>query len=421
MTDLPTGGKLASIKTKSSVPALAAIAALFAMWGFAQWDFTSVLYKLTGFFAMSQAQINWIPAVLNVTYFLVAIPAAMFHRRFGYKMGMIVGLSVSSFGPFLLYPAIAGHAYPAFAAAVAVMTIGWPFLETCLNPLATELGPRESAVRRLNFVQSFFPVGLVIGVFVARWLLQFNLKPTALGLAEATARPFVVVGIAVLLFALAIDKVRFPPAASEKNTGSFRDELRSLIRRKEFLVGLAAIFGCQLAQATTWGTLMYYAPEEIAGAQASFGVDMLLVCAILAGVGRFTGTALMRWIDPAVLLGVAMLVGIALIAWSAMLGGATGFALVVITALFMAIAYPTIFGTAIRDLGPLRKTASGLLVTVAGAGSACELLVVNTLRGTIPIRYLILCVIPCFVMVLVFAIAAQRTPVSAFREKATAS
>ena len=400
----------APAKPESRGPALAVIALLIAMWGFAQWDFTNVLYKLTAYFTLNQAELDRIPAVLNVTYFLVAIPAAMFHRRFGYKLGIIVGLSVSSFGPFLLYPAMAHHDYVFFATSVMVMTIGWPFLETCLNPLATELGSPETAVRRLTLVQSCYPVGMVIGVFIARWLLQFDLKPSALGLAEATARPFVIVGIAVLLLALGIDKVRFPAVASEKNMGSMRDELRALLLRKEILIGLATIFCCQLAQATTWGSLMYYAPEEIRGTQTSFGVDMLLICGILAGIGRFTGAALMRRIDPAALLGIAMLVGIMLIVSSATLGGTTGFALLVATSLFMAIAYPIIFGTVIRDLGPLRKTASGLLVTAAGMGSAFELLVVNTLRGTVPIRYVILCVVPCFAIVAIFAALRQRVP-----------
>ena len=410
MTDHITDTAPEAIKTESRTPALIVVALLIAMWGFAQWDFTNVLYKLTGFFTLNQAQLNLIPTVLDVTYFLVAIPAAMFHRRFGYKLGIIVGLSVASFGPFLLYPAMAHHDYVFFATSVMVMTIGWPFLETCLNPLATELGPREFAVRRLTLVQSFYPVGMVIGVFVARWLLQFNLKPSALGVAEATARPFIIVGIAVLLLALGIDKVRFPAVATEKNLGRMRDELRSLLARKEILAGLATIFFCQLAQATTWGSLMYYAPEEIRGTQVSFGIDMLLICGVLAGIGRFSSVALMRRVDPMGILGIAMLVGIMLIVSSATLGGATGFVLLISTSLFMAVAYPIIFGTVIRDLGPLRKTASGLLVTAAGMGSAFELVVVNSLRGTVPIRYVILCVIPCFLVIVVFAALRQRVP-----------
>ena len=165
---------------------------------------------------------------------------------------------------------------------------------------------------------------------------------------------------------------------------------------------------------------MYYAPEEIRGTQASLGVDMLLVCGILAGIGRFTGAALMRWIEPTVLLGTAMFVGVMLIGSSATLGGATGFALLMSTSLFIAIAYPAIFGTVTRDLEPLRKSASGLLVTAAGMGSAFELLLVNSLRGMIPIRYLILSVVPCFVMVLVFAILALRVPALAPSKKAAA-
>ena len=409
-----------SIKMKSNTPALVTIAGLIAMWGFAQWDFTTILYQLTGYFTLDNAEIQSIPAVTNITYFLVALPAAMFHRRFGYKLGLIVGLSASSFGPFLLYPAIAHHAYMFFAASVLVMTIGWPFLETCLNPLAAELGPRDTATRRLTLVQSFYPVGFVAGIIVARWLLHFRLTASAPATVEAMARPFIVIGVAVLLLALAIDKVRFPTLASEKGTGSMRDELRVLLSRKPIRIGLAAIFCCQLAQATTWGTLMYYAPQEIPGAQISAGINMLLVCGILAGVGRFSGTALMRRFEPATLLAIAMLVAIVLIAGSSALGGTDGFLLLVITSLFMAIAYPTIFGTVLGEAGSMTKTASGLLVTAAGMGSACELLVVNTLRTAMPIRYVILVAIPCFAFIAVFAMLQQRLPVFARGKKAAA-
>lgn len=409
-----------SIKMQGNAPALVTIAGLIAMWGFAQWDFTTILYQLTGYFTLDRAEIESIPAVTNITYFLVALPAAMFHRRFGYKLGLIVGLSASSFGPFLLYPAIAHHAYLFFAASVLVMTVGWPFLETCLNPLAAELGPRNTATRRLTLVQSFYPVGFVAGILVARWLLHFRLAASAPGTVEAMARPFVVIGVMVLLLALAIDKVRFPSLASEKNPGSMRDELRALLSRKPILIGLAAIFCCQLAQATTWGTLMYYAPQEIPGAQVSVGIDMLLVCGILAGVGRFAGTALMRMLEPAALLAVAMLVAVMLIAGSSTLGGTGGFLLLVITSLFMAIAYPVIFGTVICDAGTMTKTASGLLVTAAGMGSAFELLVVNTLRNAMPIRYVIVVAIPCFAFIALFAMLHQRVPVFGFGKKAGA-
>ncbi len=386
---------------RTHVPALAALVALTAIWGLAQWDFSSLMYKLTALFPMQQG--DWIPIVQGITYFLVALPAAMFHRRFGYKLGILIGLSLSAFGPFLIYPTIAEHSYPAFVMAGIVMTIGWPFIETSLNPLATELGSRDSAVRRLNFVQAFFPVGLVIGNFVALWLLRFDLHGAGTGWADATARPFVVIGIAVLLFALGIDKIRLPSLASDKGHGRMRDELRALLSRQDIRIGLAAIFACQLAQATIWGVVYGYVPQELPGAKADTAATAFFICCILAGVGRFGGTALMRWIEPRALLGIAMACAIVLLASSAVVRGEIGLGLLVGTSVFMAIAYPTIFGSVIVDLGPLKKTASGLLVTAAGIGSASELVLVYLLRDVMPARYVMLAAVPCFALVLVFA------------------
>jgi MFS transporter, FHS family, L-fucose permease len=386
---------------RTHAPALAAIAVLIALWGLAQWDFSTLMYKLTAFFPARQA--DGIPIIQGVTYFLVALPAAMFHRRFGYKLGIMMGLSLSAFGPFLIYPTIANHSYPAFATAGIVMTIGWPFLETCLNPLATELGQRQFAVRRLNFVQAFFPVGLVIGAFVAQALLQFDLRPGQ-GWADATARPFVVVGIAVLLLALAMEKLRLPPLASDRRQGRMRDELRELLSRKPVLIGLAAIFACQLAQALIWGVVYGYIPQELPHAEAGLAATAFLICCILACVGRFGGTALMRWIHPLALLSIAMTIAIALLAASAIVRGQVGLGLLLSASVFMAIVYPTVFGTVIQDLGALKKTASGLLVTAAGIGSASESVLVYGLRDMMAARLIMLAAIPCFVMVLVFAL-----------------
>ncbi len=408
--------QVASISPKSGRAAsaalpLASIAALFALWGLAQCDFSTLLYQLTGYFTMDPAQVGRIPVVLNVTYFLVAIPAAAFHRRFGYKLGILVGLCLSSFGPFLLYPAIAMHAYVFFAASVMVMTIGWPFLETCLNPLAMDLGRPETAVRRLNFVQSFFPVGAAIGIVLATSLLNFNLRPSDHAVAQTVAQPFIAIGIGVLVLALAVEKVGFPGAAPDHKTVRIRDELRSLLARKEFRIALGAIALCQLAQATCWGTSFYLVSEEIPGAPQNLGPDILLGCCIAAAVGRFAGTALMRRFEPLTLLGGAMAAAVVVNLSTAAFGGSFGIVMGIATSLFLSIAYPTIFGTAICDLGVLKKTASGLLVTFAGIGTALELLVVNTLHGTIPIRYLVLTELPCFLAILGFVVlmkARQR-------------
>lgn len=397
--------------TRTHVPALIALAALTAMWGLAQWDFSSLMYKLTAFFEVKQA--DWIPIIQGITYFLVALPAAMFHRRFGYKLGIMIGLSLSAFGPFLIYPTIAEHSYPAFVMAGIVMTVGWPFIETSLNPLATEIGPRDSAVRRLNLVQAFFPVGLVIGNYLAIWLLQFDLRGSGTGWADATARPFVVVGIAVLLFALGIDKIRLPSFASDSGHGRMRDELRALLSRRDIQIGLVAIFACQLAQATIWGVVYGYVPQELPGAKADTAATAFFICCILAGVGRFGGTALMRWIEPRALLGIAMVMSIIFLVFAAIVRGEIGLGLLVGTSVFMAIAYPTIFGSVILDLGPLKKTASGLLVTAAGIGSASELFLVYLLRDVMPARYLMLAAVPCFAFVLVFARRRARVETAA--------
>ena len=109
--------------------------------GMAQWDYNIVFPQLSQFFAFNTSQTASTQALFSITYCLFAIPAALFHRRFGYKLGITAALSAISLGPFLLYPAISGHHDAYFIGAVVMLGIGWPALETSLNPLAVELGP----------------------------------------------------------------------------------------------------------------------------------------------------------------------------------------------------------------------------------------------------------------------------------------
>ena len=73
--------------------------------------------------------------------FGVRIPAVLFHRQFGYKLGLLLGLSVFGVGAFLLYFAIVQHSSPFFFGAVVVIGSCGAWLDTSLNPLAALAGP----------------------------------------------------------------------------------------------------------------------------------------------------------------------------------------------------------------------------------------------------------------------------------------
>jgi FHS family L-fucose permease-like MFS transporter len=386
--------------------ALISVTAIFAIWGLAQWVYNALSPQFTQFFQLNASQAAWAQSLLNIAYFALAIPAAMFHRKFGYKLGVIFALSSFSLGPFLLYAALTQHGYLFYFAAIVVMGAGWAWLETATNPLAIELGRNESAITRLNFAQAFYPVGLVAGSYVAQWVLSSNYQLPIGELAPAVARPYVFVGLGVLLMAFAIDKVSFPGSEIRKSgsLGNVRDEIRSLLLRRDFRLGALALLAYVLALSDTWGVTYRYAMQELPGATAPVAGQMVLWAFTILAIGRFVGTAIMVWVDPMRLLTWCAALAAVLISVAALLGGVSGLACLMASSLFMAIMYATIFGATIRNLGLLMKIGAGLLVMAAGLAGALAPLLMKALTDVLSVRAVTLMPLPFLAMILGYAI-----------------
>src|SRR5680860_980694 len=88
------------------------ITSLFALWGVAN-DLTnpmvSAFKKVMP--ELSNMQASLVQFAFYFGYFFMALPAALFIRRFSYKSGIIVGLTLYALGAFLFYPAAAYHEY----------------------------------------------------------------------------------------------------------------------------------------------------------------------------------------------------------------------------------------------------------------------------------------------------------------------
>ena len=79
------------------------ITSLFLLWGFAH-GLLDVLNKhFQGVFTMTKAESGLVQFSTYIAYFLMALPAGMFMKRFGYKKGIILGLCLFAVGAFALY------------------------------------------------------------------------------------------------------------------------------------------------------------------------------------------------------------------------------------------------------------------------------------------------------------------------------
>ena len=96
------------------------VAALFFLWGVPNNLNDVLIRQFMKSFAISRFQAGLVQSAFYIGYFLLATPAALLMRKFGYKMGFITGLLLFGTGAFLFWP----------AALVGVYSF---FLDRCLS------------------------------------------------------------------------------------------------------------------------------------------------------------------------------------------------------------------------------------------------------------------------------------------------
>ena len=149
---------------------------LFALWGFAN-NFTDPLVKVfKDVFAISNAQSSIVQMAFYRGYATMAIPAALFIRKFSYKSGILVGLSLFALGAMLSIPAANSVNFWLFIVAIYILTFGLAFLETTANPYILSMGDESTSTQRLNLAQAFNPIGSLSGAFIAASLVLSNIQ-----------------------------------------------------------------------------------------------------------------------------------------------------------------------------------------------------------------------------------------------------
>ena len=344
------------------------ITSLFLLWGFAH-GLLDVLNKhFQGVFTMSKAESGLVQFSTYIAYFLMALPAGAFMRRYGYRRGIILGLSLFAAGAFGFIPAAFLHASTPFLLALFVIACGLCILETAANPYVTVLGPSEGAAQRLNLSQSFNGLGWILGPFVGG-LLIFGAPE---GDALALAKPYILVGSVVLVVALLFCFTRLPEVKSEaeEETAALAPERGvSLWRQGQFVRSVVAQVCYCAAQTGIFSFFINYVTEvdpSISNLQASrilaFGGMALFM------MGRLTGSVTMRWLAPRRLLATyallsALCMGLVITSW-----GLLSLYALYLSFFFMSIMFPTIFALGLEGVGAdnTKKASSFIVMGVAG-------------------------------------------------------
>ena len=379
------------------------IVGLFFLWGAAN-NLNDVLiaqFKMA--FVLDDFQAGLVQSAFYLGYFLVAMPAAMFMRRFGYKEAVVVGLVLYGVGALLFWPAAQLRTYGMFLFALFVIATGLAFLETSANPLMTVLGPREGAARRLNFAQAFNPLGSIAGVLIGKHFILAGVEHTpqqlaAMGAAERTAYytaathavqgPYLCIGLVVLAWAALVLVMRFPAVAAPhvlttRATGH-DGALARLLRDRGFTSAMAAQFFYVGAQVGVWSYTIRYVQATMPGTSAHAAADFILAALVCFMAGRFVGTALMRYLAPVRLLLAFAAINVVLTLYALLQPGLGGACALVACSFFMSVMYPTIFALGVEGMDDdERKLGSALLVMtiIGGAVLTAAMGAVSDLAG----------------------------------------
>jgi FHS family L-fucose permease-like MFS transporter len=363
------------------------VTTLFSLWGFANDITNPMVAAFKNVLLLSHFESSLVQAAFYGGYCVMAIPAALFIRRFTYKSGILAGLVLYAIGCLLFIPAGNARDFSFFLAAYFIMTSGLAFLETTANPYILSMGPPETAARRLNFAQAFNPVGSLLGMFVAKDLILGRLDPADETVRRAMAEsapeafqkiqiadlavivwPYAVLGGVVLLAMCAFALAKLPDStSSESRESSVGSSLGRLLRTPDYVWGVVAQAFYVGAQIMVWTFIIQYAVNEI-GLSAKTAQGWNIVAMVVFVSSRFVCTYLLKFLNPGLLLTFLAIAGGALVVGAIFLQGMLGLYSLVGVSACMSLMFPTIYGIALSGLGDDAKLGSAGLIFAIGGG-----------------------------------------------------
>jgi FHS family L-fucose permease-like MFS transporter len=396
----------------------------FAWWGLANNMTDTLLAAFKKIMSMSDFQTSWIQIAFYGSYFCLALPAALFIKKFTYKSGVLLGLGLLIAGSLLFYPASLTMNYSFFLVALYVLAGGLSILETSANPYIISMGPEETATRRLNLSQSFNPVGSIVGVLLSKFFILSHLnsadasdrsamtvdqlKEIQSAELSAVMGPYVAVAfILVLIWILIAVNKKMPHTLDSKDSVDFLPTVKRLFNNKKYVWGVVAQFFYVGAQIGVWSFTIRYVMQELHLNEADSS-SYYLAALILFTAFRFICTGLMKFISPHKLLFILSLAAVLCTFIVIVSGGYVGVIALVLISACMSLMFPTIFGLAVTGLGEDTKIGgSGLIMAILGGAVLTAIQgQVSDATGSINMAYIVPLV--CFAVIALYALISGK-------------
>jgi len=376
------------------------VTSLFFLWGLANSLNGTLVKQFQLALDLQRWQANIVETAFYLGYFVMALPAGLIMKKFGYKIGILFGLIIYAVGAFLFYPAAEVRVYSFFLFALFLIASGIAFLETAANLYVTVLGDSKSGDFRLNLAQSFNGLSTILGPVIGSLFIFSEKEYTKEQLiqlpidqaeqirdqaANSVQQPYLVIGLAVSLIAILFAFTKMPELKSDNANSTGGLSIKKLIGIKHLRLGIIAQFLNIGAQVSIWGNFVDFKLDlardsnlpivekiyqissnmsdiQIASFHASFAFLLFML-------GRFVGTYLMGKYESNKILTAYAIGAVISIIICLFGGGILAVIALMMVYFFQSIMFPTIFALACKDLGENSKLASSLLIMSIVGGS----------------------------------------------------
>lgn len=365
------------------------LTSLFALWGFANDITNPMVAAFQTVMEISATKASLIQFAFYGGYATMAVPAALFIRRYSYKSGILLGLALYAIGAFLFIPAAAYQEFSFFCISLYVLTFGLAFLETTANPFVLSLGSKDTATRRLNLAQAFNPMGSLTGMGVASFIVLPQLisdRRDAAGkvifstLSEAEKAgirlhdlavirdPYVAIGLVVLIMFIVIGITRIPKTQEHNDHARISTTLVRLGKNRAYVAGVFTQMFYVAAQIMVWTFIIQYADNL--GINKATAQTYNIVAMVMFLCGRFISTFLMRYVNTRLLLAVFAVGAAACTLGTIFIVGQTGLYCLVGISCFMSLMFPTIYGIALENVEAEDASLGAAFLVMAIVGGA---------------------------------------------------
>ena len=389
------------VVSKSILLPFILITSLFSLWGFANAVTDPMVTAFKKVLELDNFQASLVQLAFYGGYFTMALPAALFIRKYSYKVGILIGLTLYATGALLFYPAAVTEQFLFFLAGLYILTFGLAFLETSANPYILAMGDSSTATQRLNLAQAFNPVGNILGLLVAQQFVLKKLQSDNVDFASLSETqkaaittadlmvirdPYVILGIVVIAVLVLIVINKMPKGKGGEMHMPLSKVFGSLIKKSIYVEGVITQAFYVGAQIMCWTYIYQYA--EAIGLSAEEAGTYQFFAFVCFFLGRFICTFLLKYVDSGKLLMGLSVLAVLFTLGTIFITGIVGLYSLVAISFCMSLMFPTIYGVALEGLtedeskigaaglvmaivgGALMPTLQGMILDLGGSGYA---------------------------------------------------